>query len=576
MKEEAVKILKKALDQLAKEKKKEEITLDVSKEQIAKLLEKPPSYDLGDLSFPCFFLAGKFKENPADIAMEIRKNMRDLPDLFLDIQTKGPYINFFINRKQLALNLISLVEAQKEKFGSNDSGKGRKILIEFSQPNTHKAFHVGHIRGTSVGESLSRIAEFSNSKVIRANYSGDTGMHIAKWIWCYKKYHSKEKLKNDESWIASIYVDAVKRLVKNEKLQLEVDEINRKIESREDKKINELWKKTRKLSIDSWKKIYEQLRTRFDVHYFESEVEGIGKQKALDLLEKKIAIKSDDAVIMDLKQFNLGVWVLLRKDGTVLYSAKDLALAERKVKEFSADDYLVVVGDEQHLHFQQLVKTLELMNFTKKDSYKFLTFGMVRLPTGKMSSRTGDNILYSDFIKEVVDYAVKSIKKRDNKILKKELEKRALSIAIAAVKFSMLKQSPSKTIIFNKEEALQFEGDTGPYLQYSYARASSILRKIKKKPEEQDFDSLDEKEEALTKKISEFSEIVVKAHQELNPSLIANYSYQLAQIFNEFYHACPVLEAEEKMFFRMKLVESFRQVLKNSLSLLGIDVLEEM
>jgi arginyl-tRNA synthetase len=545
----------------------------ISEDEIEKLIEIPPSTEMGDYAFPCFFLAGKMKQNPTEIALFLRKDIGN-SDEFQDIQTAGAYINFFVDRKKLALNLIKDI-LSNENYGKLKN-KNEEIMVEFSQPNTHKAFHVGHIRGTSLGESLSRILEFCGQKVVRANYSGDTGMHIAKWIWCYKKYHSREKLKNDESWIASIYVDAVKRLTKSKKLQEEVDVINQKIDSREDKKINELWNKTRKLSIDSWKKIYKELDTKFDIHYFESEVEQRGKEIAQELVKKKVAIISEGATIMDLKKNNLGVWVLLRKDGTVLYSAKDLALAERKFRDFpKLNKSITTLGDEQDLHFKQLRKTLELAKVDYANKVEHLPFGMVRLPTGKMSSRTGDNILYSDFIEEVTDHTKKEIKKRDSKISKTELEKRGLKVAIAGIKYSMLKQNPNKIIIFNKEEALKSEGDTGPYLLYSYARAKSILKKTKNSNSKLELKELDAKEIELVKKLSQFSETIENAYKNLNPSVIANYSYQLSQIFNEFYHECSVINSEKEKF-RIMLVESFSKILKISLYILGIETLEEM
>ena len=220
MKQLIAKALKEAIKSAFKDEK-----ISVSEDEIIKLIEIPPSTDLGDFAFPCFFLASRLKISPQDIALQIRKKIKE-PREFQDIQTKGPYINFFLNRKQLAEDLIYQILNERENFGKTDIAKGKKVLVEFSQPNTHKSFHVGHIRGTSLGESLARIYEFVGEKVVRANYSGDTGMHIAKWIWCYKKYHSREKLKKEESWIASIYVDAVKRLAKSEKLQEEVDIIN--------------------------------------------------------------------------------------------------------------------------------------------------------------------------------------------------------------------------------------------------------------------------------------------------------------------------------------------------------------
>ena len=549
---------------LQKVLKKEGVKLNQN--EIEHFLEVPPSLEMGDFAFPCFFLANKLKTNPKKVAEKLSKNIGKIKGVE-KIVVLGAYVNFFIDKKEIALNLIKEVLSKKNNYGKSSVGKGMSTMFEFSQPNTHKAFHVGHIRGTSIGESISRISEFSGEKITRANYSGDTGMHIAKWIWCYKKYHSKEKLKDDESWIASIYVGAIKRLGKNKSHQKEVEEINRKIESKEDKSINELWKETRKLSIDSWKRIYSELNTKFNIHYFESDMEKSAKVIVNDLVKKKIAKVDDGATIVDLNKYNLGVWVLLRRDGTVLYSAKDLALAQKKMEK-NIDKFVVVIGNEQDLHFRQLEKVLKLMGLKK--NYSHLSFGMVRLPDRKMSSRTGDNILYSDFIKEVVDYTKKRLKQKNSK----DIDKKALIIAIGAIKYFMLKQSSNKNIIFKKEDALNFEGDSGSYIQYSYARASSILKKVKDRKLLR-LENLDLNEIKLIKKLSLFKEIVLKSYNDLNPSLIAHYSYELAQRFNEFYHACPVIGSDNEIL-RMNLVKIFRQVLKNSLFLLGIDVLEEM
>ena len=513
------------------------------------------------------------KRNPNEIALELRSILKN-PKGFKDIQTNGPYINFFLDREELTDNLISEILSKKENFGILNLGKGKKVMVEFSQANTHKAFHVGHIRGTSIGESVSRILEFYGNKVIRANYQGDSGMHVAKWIWCYKRFHSKEKLKDDESWIASIYVDAVKRLEKSKKSQGEVEEINKKLESG-DADLIELWNKTRELSLKSFQKIYSQLNTHFDIYYFEKDMEKRGKEIVELMLNNNFAKKSEGATIIDLQKYNLGVWVLLRKDGTILYSAKDLALVEKKFIDYpDLQKSIYVIANEQDLHFKQLVKTLEVTKFGHYDQLKHISFGTIRLPTGKMSSRTGQNVLYSDFLKEMMEYAKKEIKKRFPKLNKESLENRALKISIAAIKYNMLKQGEQKNIIFDIKESLNFEGNSGPYILYSYARATSILKKSDKKlnPNSK---SLDKKEIELIKKMSEFKDIVRKSFDDLSPSYLANYSYQLAQVFNEFYHECPVLKSKKESF-RLSLVESFRQILKNSLSLLGIDVIEEM
>jgi arginyl-tRNA synthetase len=563
MKELIAKKIKKVLE---KEK------IKITEEELLKYIEIPPSAELGDYAFPCFFLAEKMKQDPQEIATDLRKDIDETG--FSDVQATGAYINFFIDRKKFSSDVLERIIIEKNEFGSSNSGS-EKIMIEFSQPNTHKAFHVGHIRGTSIGESISRILEFCGNKIIRANYQGDAGKHVAKWIWCYKKYHAKEKLKDDESWIASIYVEAVKKSEKSPKAEQEIEEINRKLESKEDKDLNTLWEKTRKISLDSLEKIYKQLNTRFDVYFFESKEEEKGKKIAEQLIKDKIAKLSEGAVIVNLEKYNLGVWVLLRKDGTVLYSAKDLALAQEKFNNYQLDKSIYVVGAAQSLHMAQLFKTLELMEFPNSENCIYIPFAEVRLPQGKMSSRTGDNVLYSDFIEEMMKYSSKEIKSREPKIKAAELEDRALKISIACMKYSMLKQNANRNIVFNPKEAINFEGDTGAYILYTYARASSILKKIKKTNENFGIDNLENAEFELIKKLSQFPDIVESSFRNLNPSGIANYSYQICKTFNEFYHSSQVIGSEEETF-RLMIVAAFRQVLKNSLNLLGIETIERM
>jgi arginyl-tRNA synthetase len=537
---------------------------DLSKKKTAELVEVPPDSKLGDYSFPCFILSKKNK-NPSEIAENLSKKLKS--DFFQRIENRGPYLNFFVNKKKLAEQIIKI----NWDYGRRKENK--KVMVEFSQANTHKAFHVGHIRGTSIGESISRILEFSGNEVVRANYQGDTGMHVAKWLWCYTNFHKGEKIKSDESWIAGIYVEAVKKLAENPDLQKQVDEINRRLDSKKDKELMKLWEESRQESLEAFQKIYRDFRTHFDIYYFENDMEEKGREVVKELKKKKIAKVSDKATIIDLKKEGLGVWVLLRRDGTVLYSAKDLALAEKKFRDFKLDKSVYVVGNAQKLHLQQLKKTLELFKFKKNKEIYAVHFLEVRLPGRKMSSRTGDNILYSDFKREVVDYAVEELKKRYT-LPTRAYEERAAKIALAAIKFSMLRQDPCKSITFIKEQAAGFEGDTGPYLQYSYARASSILRKAKK-PGKPEINNLEQEEFELMKKLYAFPETVRQAREHLNPGVIANYSIKLAQLFNEFYHKCPVIGGESESF-RLKLVGSFTIVLKNCLWLLGIDALEEM
>ncbi len=545
----------------------------LSSKDIDNLVSIPKDLNHGDFAFPCFSLAKDWKNNPVEIAKEIASKLSKFKG-FEKIEAVGPYVNFFVDKKILTLNVLNIVSKEKEKYGSNKKGKGKRFMIEFSQPNTHKAFHVGHIRGTSVGESLARIRDFCGYKVIRANYSGDTGMHIAKWLWCYTKFHPKEKIKSDESWFAKIYVEAIRKLEGNESGDVEVLEINRKLDEGKDKKLMKLWTETRLMSISAWKPIYLDLDVKFDKHFFESKVEKAGKMIAMGLVKKGIAKLSDGATIMDLKDKNLGVWVLLRSDGTVLYSAKDLALAEDKYSKYKVDESLVITSVEQNLHFQQLQKTLEIMKFRNSKDYRHLGYESVRLPEGKMSSRTGNNILYADFRDELIASAKEELSKRDT-LNESELNKRALAIAIASMKYPMLKQDMNKVIIFDKNEAVRFEGDSGPYLLYTYARAKSILNKVSKIKKTISIKEISESEKKLVKELDGFTECVLKSNDSLSVSGLAHYTYNLCQTFNEFYHSSQVIGSDEEAF-RIELVRAFCQVMKNVMHLLAIPLLEEM
>ncbi len=545
--------------------------LELKKKEIEDLIEIPKDSEMGDYAFPCFVLAKSMKRNPTDIAKEIASKVKK--NKFERVVASGAYVNFFVEKGELAVNILKDIEKMKDKYGSNEISK-EKTMIEFSQANTHKAFHVGHVRGTSLGESLARISEFCGSKVVRANYQGDTGMHVAKWIWYYKKFVKDKSLKHDEKWVAEIYVNAAKKAEESEKNKSEVEEINRKLDKMSDKELEKLWKQTRKISLNAFEKIYSELGTKFDKYFFESEMEKRGKEISEELEKKKIAQVSDEAVIMDLKKYDLSVWVLLRKDGTVLYSAKDLALAEKKFKELKVDKSIYVVGAAQRLHFYQLFKTLELMKFKQAEKCRYIPVSEVRFPWGKMSSRTGDNVLYSDLKESIVREAKKEIGKR-YKLNKLELERRALAIAVSALKYSMLKQDTNKNLIFDPKESISFEGNTGPYLLYSYARARSILRKADYNGGKTSILEIDNDEKKLISMLGQFPGIVKNAYENLAPNLIANYSYELAREFNEFYHKAQVI-GSEKEAFRLGLVNAFSQVLKNSLNLLGIEVIEKM
>jgi len=538
------------------------------------LLEVPPNPEMGDYSLPCFTLSKQLKKDPKTIATNLTKKIK--PNKYIKkIQNIGPYLNFFVNNEIKNKQIIETILKEKDKFGSHKKKK-KKIMVEYCQANTHKAFHVGHLRGTSLGESLTRILKFNGYDVIQANYQGDTGSHVAKWLWYYKKYSKGSPPKNKEGkWLADIYVKAVKKLTEKPELKKQVEQINYNLEHNKSKELKDLWKKSRKWSLDEFNRIYKELDAHFDYFFFERKMEKRGKAIVDYLVKNKIAKVSDGATIADLDK--LGVWVLLRRDGTILYSAKDLALAEKKFKEYKIDTSIYVVGKAQSLHFQQLFKVLELMKFPQAKNAFHLSFDEVRLPTGKMSSRTGVNILYSDLRDELFEFATKETKQRHLDWPIKKIKKTAENLSITSLKFSIIFQDNNKPIIFNIKQAMAFEGDTGPYIQYSHARACSILKKIKI-PTKANLSLLNQPEETkLINKLYNFPEITKRSAKEYKPFHIAKYVIELAHSFNNFYnsHKC-ITEDKELTKARILLVQSTKQVFANSLNLLGISVLKEM
>lgn len=543
----------------------------ISKEEILKFVEIPPSIELGDFAFPCFFLSEKMKMPPSEIALQIRKGIDDEKEEFEDIQTKGPYINFFVNKKILTKNLIEEILKEKDNFGKNNSGNGKKIFIEFSSPNIAKPFGIGHLRSTIIGNSISRISEFNGYEVVRANYLGDWGTQFGKLIFAFKKWGDEKKFKKDPvKHLYELYVKANKKIYEEKARQEFL-----KLEESEEKNLA-LWKKFREVSLNNFEKIYSQLGINFDLYLAESMYNEKIKEVIKMLEGKKLLEDSDGARVVNLKKYNLGVALIQKTDGATLYITRDLASAISRYETYKFDKMFYEVGQEQILHFKQVFKILELLGYKWSKDCVHIYHGLYLDSDGKkFATRKGKTIFMEDILKETISLASEEIKKREPKISQKELEKRAAKVANAAIFYGDLKNNRTNNIVFDIKRFVSFEGDTGPYLLYSYARANSILSKVKSKSKEIIAKSFEEKEIELIKKLSDFKKVVQDSYKNLNPSLIANYSYQLSQKFNEFYHACPVI-GDEKESFRIALVSCFRQVLKNSLYLLGIETLEKM
>ncbi len=563
MKEVVIKLMKKAL----KEKR-----VGLSDEDIEGLIEVPPNPEFGDYSFPCFFLSEKLNDNPSQIAIELREKIGEPPATdFEDVQTRGPYINFFVNRKSLARMVVWDIINQKKNYGKTNAGKRKKIVVEFSSPNIAKPFGIGHLRSTIIGNSIANILEFRGFKAIRINYLGDWGTQFGKLIVGYEKFGSEKKLEKEPiKHLLEVYVKANKK-----KYEKEAREAFRALEQG-DKKSLMLWKVFRNLSIEEFKNLYKKLSIKFDLIEGESSYNKKTKDILVQLDKKNLLKKSKKAQIVDLSEHGLNIALVEKSDGTTLYATRDLAAAIDRYKKYNFEKMIYEVGKEQELYFKQLFKILELMGYDWAKNCVHIYHGHYLSKSGKkLATRKGDVFFMDDILEKTCSLSEKEIKKRKEKISKTEMKERAIKIAIAAIFYGDLKNNRINNIVFDIKKFSSFEGDTGPYLLYTYARAGSILKKAPPEQKKFEIPDLEEKEIELVKKLSYFPEVVSNAARGLNPSIIANYSYQLSQLFNEFYHSCKVIGSEQESF-RLALAQSFRQVLKNSLKLLGIETIERM
>jgi arginyl-tRNA synthetase len=543
-----------------------------SKEKLSSLLTVPPDSKLGDYAFPCFVLG----KNPKEAAEKLKKKIK-LSKFLSKIETVGPYLNFFVNQAILAEEVLKKVFKEKGRYGSGKSKK-ETVMVEFFHANTHKGVHIGHLRNISLGAAICNLQEAIGKKVIRVNYQGDIGPHVAKCLWGYLHFKGKEPKQHKGIWLGKIYTKASQKIKGKLKFEQEANELNKKI-YQHDKSIEPLWKKTRKWCLDDFEYFYKQFGVKFNRLYFESETVEIGTKIAKQLLKQKIAKESEGAVVVDLNKYGLGIYVAITGQGTGTYQAKDLGLAQLKLKEFKFDKSLHVVGSEQQLYFKQIFKTFELMKSPLAKKSQHISYGLVMLPEGKMSSREGTMILYNNLYSELMRLSKQEIKKRHKRLSQKEIEKRAQMITFGALKYSMISRENQRDITFDWERSLDFEGDTGPYIQYAHARCASILRKANQKLNTNaHFESLNtEHEKKVIIHLFKFPETVLLSAEQYKPYLIAKYLLDLAQYFNEFYHNCPVIsELTEVMHARLLLVDSVRQVLENGLNLLGIEAPKKM
>ncbi len=531
----------------------------------------------GDISSTISFeLAKEQKKNPAEIAREIVAKIEKSKN-FSKVEAVGPYINFYFS-DYFYCNALREILKKKEKFGRGKK-TGKRIMVEYFDANTHKGVHIGHIRNISLGESVARILEFSGNKVIRANYQGDIGPHVAKCLWGFiNLYNGKTPEKNKGLWLGKVYAEASKKAEESEEVEKAIQDINLRLYAKE-REITEIWKKTRQWCLDDFEEFYKEFGVKFDEFYFESQTEGIGKKISLELLKKGIAKEDQGAIIVDLRNENLGVVVLLTKEGYPLYHAKDLGLTKLKFEKYKLDRNIYVVGKEQELYFKQLFKILEMAGMKKEAEVSYhLVYELVMLPEGKMSSREGTMVLYEDLKQRMLGIVREEVRKRHEDWNENRIEETAKKIALGAIKFSMVRTESNRTIIFDWDRALSLEGDSGPYLQYAYVRTLGIIRKATFRPKVSKDYKFTEDEKKLIKRLYSLPIVISSAASTLSPHIICNYLLDLATELNRFYTTSRVLNAEkeEERETRLAIVASTNIVLGTALSLIGIEAPDAM
>lgn len=513
--------------------------------------------EFGDIACNiCFEEAKKKNINPKKLAEEIVQKIK-LPKEFEKVEAANGYLNFYLNYKEI---LDHIFKIKIKKFG-----KG-KVMIEFSHPNPCKAMHLGNARTTLLGESLSRILDYVGYNVIKANYYNDLGKQVAKEIIAFKKYGLKKDKKIDHE-LAEIYA----KLHEEERdLDDKAQDVLRGLEI--EGRYKNIWKKIVNYAIEGFNETYKKLKIDFDVVFFESDFREEGKKFGELLLKKGLAYSEDKAIIVDLEKFNLPKAVIIKKDGTGLYITADLALTVYKFERFNLSKSIWIVSQEQSTYFKQLFKILELLGYKWYKNCIHVNYGIITYQGSKMSSRSGRYILLDNLIDELIRKAEQEIKKRKTENVK--ILDVAEKIALGALKYEILKVDRNKTIDFNPDKAISFEGNTGPYLQYMVVRCNSILRKIGELKIEK-IKKVNEYEKNLLRKFLEFPIVMERCCTQLKPNLICNYAYELATTFSKFYENCKVI-GSNKEFFRVNLVKKTKEILEICLNLLGIEAPERM
>lgn len=543
-------------------------------EELDAFIEIPPKAELGDFAFPCFRLAKVFRKAPQAIAEDLKSAM-GTPDFLSEIKVMGGYLNFFVDKSAYVKQIVDGFFSASNYGGSTD-GNGKTICIDYSSPNVAKNFHVGHLRTTIIGNAINNIYRKLGYNVVRINHLGDWGTQFGKLIVAYKKWGSKEAIEaNGISELMDIYVKFHEEAEKDDSLNDEARAWFTAMEHGDEEALS-IWKWFRDISLQEFMRVYKILGIEFDSYAGESFYNDKMDAVIEELKSKGLITVSDGAQIVELEEYNMPPCLITKKDGSSLYATRDISAALYRKKTYNFDKCIYVTGQEQKLHFAQWFKVIELMGYDWYKNLMHVPYGLVSLKGGKLSTRKGNIIFAEDILNESID-KIKSIIEEKNPDLP-DKEQVSKQVGIGAIIFNDLYNQRIKDVTFDWDKILNFDGETGPYVQYTYARAASVIRKIGEVPSTCDYSLLtDEASMALLKEVVRYPQVVRDAAEKLEPSVISRYAMAVAQAFNKFYHDCQInVEDENIKFTRANVVVITKDILKDTLSLLGIQCPEQM
>ncbi len=564
---------------ILQEKIRNHFNHEIPQEKIYSSFNRTPSLKDGHLAFPTFILAKELKQAPPQIAAKLISDFT--PTAFITkIEAKGPYLNIFYNLSHIAKELYQAIDSQ-QFFTLDLVDQTKTKMFEYSQPNTHKELHVGHMRNLCLGNALVRLNRYLKHKVIAATYPGDMGTHVAKCLWfLHNNPEEQTKLANSDNkgaYLGQIYALSTRALSnlneqESEQAKREMAHIIKEIDSGTGY-FFDLWKKTREYSIELFKKTYKWADVEFDRWYYESEVDRPSLERIQRLYAEGKLIKDAGAIGMDLSDEKLGFCMLIKSDGNGLYATKDIELAFQKFEEYGLDESLYVVDKRQAHHFKQVFKTLEKIGLPNAQNCIHLAYDFVELPSGAMSSRDGNIIPLMELIHQMENTIKERFLQRHQDWSSEEIDELATIIANGAIKYGMIRIDNNRKIVFEMDEWLKLDGETGPYLQYVHARIATLLEKFPLDFTQVDFSQLNTpQEEALIVHLTTFNDHVFQAADQYRPSTLTAYLFDLGKLFNAFYAECPIGKAKEETIkhSRLALALMTKEVMYKGLDLLGI------